>query len=449
MASGAFAVRFKDLSRWDPASFCEIEWRWPDEVMRPIGAVLKERKEKVDRSQVEFASLQPITIHFDGSVDRRGVDEGREYTMDLYWARPGHIVVAKIDLKNGAVGLVPDWQDVVVTGHFAVYQPDKSSLVPEYLLLIIQTNFFKDYLWRNKVGAEGRKEVKLDFFESIAITLPDLEVQSAIVAQWQAKQRQAEVTLEQENQLKLKLMREVSEAVGRSGAFPWPPQKVFAVSWSKLIRWGVAMTWRSTRKPIEPKYPMTTVGAICTVGSGGTPLRKNPSYFGGDIPWVKTTEVRGEVITDTEEKLTVRGLENSSARLYPAGSVLVAMYGQGATRGRTAKLGIVAATNQACAVLTEFSSEVESDYVWYYLMSEYENLRDQASGNNQPNLNAAMIADYPLPIPPRDVQRAIIERVQTGREEIARLRAKAEQLRREAAAEVEAIILGERDIEGF
>lgn len=149
--------------------------------MTPIGDLLTPRKEKVDRSQLAFNDLQPITIHFDGTIDKRKVDSGREYTMDLIFARPGDLVVAKIDLKNGAVGIVPDWKNVVVTGHFALYEPDRTRLVPEYLHRIIQTEFFRNYLWRNKVGAEGRKEVKLDFFEAIEIPLPPLATQQAIV----------------------------------------------------------------------------------------------------------------------------------------------------------------------------------------------------------------------------------------------------------------------------
>src|SRR5713226_9524338 len=103
IAPRAFAVWFKDLERWDPSSFHRIVWHWPKEVMVAIGSVLQIRKEKVDRSQYIFSELQPITIHFDGSIERRNVDENREYTMDLFFAYPGDIVVAKIDLKNGAV----------------------------------------------------------------------------------------------------------------------------------------------------------------------------------------------------------------------------------------------------------------------------------------------------------------------------------------------------------
>jgi type I restriction enzyme S subunit len=92
------------------------------------------------------------------------------------------MVVAKIDLKNGAVGIVPaEWQNVVVTNHFAVYQIDTDKVLPDYLHRLIQQGDFKEYLWRHKVGAEGRKEVKLDFFESIEVPVPDLSVQRTIL----------------------------------------------------------------------------------------------------------------------------------------------------------------------------------------------------------------------------------------------------------------------------
>lgn len=189
----AFAVLFSALYRWDPPSFYRITWHWPKSVLRPIGSFLIPRKEKVDTKRFAFADLQPFTIHLDGSVDRREVDAGREYNMELFFARPGDIVVAKIDLKNGAVGIVPGWKNVVVTNHFAVYKPDLEIIVPEYFHLLIQTDFFKAHLWRNKVGAEGRKEVKLDFFEGQEIPIPNKDIQQAIVDHWQETQRSVDV----------------------------------------------------------------------------------------------------------------------------------------------------------------------------------------------------------------------------------------------------------------
>lgn len=193
LATGkAFAVLFSVLNRWDPSSFYRITWHWPEAVLRPIGSLLFPRKEKVAPKLFPFADLQPFTIHLDGSVDRREVDAGREYSMDLFFARPGDIVVAKIDLKNGAVGIVPDWKNVVVTNHFAVYKPNLDLIVPEYFHLVIQTDFFKAHLWRNKVGAEGRKEVKLNFFERQEIPVPNKGIQRAIADHWQKAQRGVE-----------------------------------------------------------------------------------------------------------------------------------------------------------------------------------------------------------------------------------------------------------------
>lgn len=194
LATGkAFGILFSTLYRWDPASFYQITWHWPRSVLRPIGSFLIPRKEKVDTKRFPFAELQPFTIHLDGSVDRREVNPGTEYSMDLCFARPGDIVVAKIDLKSGAVGIVPDWKNVVVTNHFAVYEPNRDIIIPNYFHLLIQTDFFKAHLWRNKVGAEGRKEVKLDFFEAQEIPVPNLEIQKAIVDYWQAAQHGVDV----------------------------------------------------------------------------------------------------------------------------------------------------------------------------------------------------------------------------------------------------------------
>jgi restriction endonuclease S subunit len=92
--------------------------------------------------------------------------------------------------------------------------------------------------------------------------------------------------------------------------------------------------------------------------------------------------------------------------------------------------------------LTNFSEQIEPDFLWYYLMSEYDDLRALASGNNQPNLNAEMIATYPLPLPPLAIQREIVAQVEAARAEVAGLRAQVAQRARESAAEVEAAILG-------
>ena len=121
-------------------------------------------------------------------------------------------------------------------------------------------------------------------------------------------------------------------------------------------------------------WPRLALGEIAQITSGGTPNRANPAYWGGDIPWVTTGEVHFNKITDTVEKITEQGLISSSAKLFPAGTLLMAMYGQGKTRGQMARLGISAATNQACAAIC-LRDDHDSDFFFHLLSSKYDSLR--------------------------------------------------------------------------
>lgn len=137
---------------------------------------------------------------------------------------------------------------------------------------------------------------------------------------------------------------------------------------------------------------------VTQIGSGGTPSRKNSQYYLGDILWVKTGEIYWNYIYDSEEKITEEAIANSSAKLYPAGTVLVAMYDQGLTRGRSAILGVPATTNQAVCALQP-CDRLGNRYLYYYFMANYWEYREKAVGGNQPNYSATMIGKWIINIP--------------------------------------------------
>tara|TARA_R110001592_G_scaffold166457_2_gene401519 strand:- start:2217 stop:3440 length:1224 start_codon:yes stop_codon:yes gene_type:complete len=149
-----------------------------------------------------------------------------------------------------------------------------------------------------------------------------------------------------------------------------------------------------------------TIEDIAKVTSGGTPSRAKDSYWNGHIPWVTTSEVKFGVIADAEQKITQEGLDNSSAKLFPKDTILMAMYGQGKTRGQVAKLGIEASTNQACAALL-LHKEHDVEYYYQFLTSQYENIRDLANSGGQQNLSAGIIKGIHVPIPPLPEQQKI------------------------------------------
>jgi len=159
------------------------------------------------------------------------------------------------------------------------------------------------------------------------------------------------------------------------------------------------------------KLPLIKLGDLTKISSGSTPSRAVIDNFGGTIPWVKTTEVRGATILKTEEQITENALRNSSCRIYPAGSILVALYGQGKTRGRCAILGIDASTNQACGVLLPQPS-YDTRFLFSQLTLAYERLRALGRGGNQENLNLGLLSDFVVLLPPISLQQEFARRVE-------------------------------------
>ena len=161
-------------------------------------------------------------------------------------------------------------------------------------------------------------------------------------------------------------------------------------------------------------YPYVPVKSFTSVVSGGTPNRNVSEFWNnGSIRWVKTTELQNNVICNTDEKITQAGLDNSSAKIIPPNTVLIAMYGQGKTRGMTEYTSIECATNQACACILP-CEQFNQNYLWRYMILSYDKLRDMAKGGNQPNLNIGIIKNFPVLKPPIELQNdfaAFAERV--------------------------------------
>lgn len=161
----------------------------------------------------------------------------------------------------------------------------------------------------------------------------------------------------------------------------------------------------------EKGWEKIVISSFTTVSSGSTPSRENDDNFNGKIPWVKTGEVNGKRIITTEESISHNALEKSSCKLYPIDSVIVAMYGQGKTRGQIGILGIEATTNQACAVILP-SERMNSNFLFNQLLLCYDDLRKLGRGGNQPNLNSGLIKNYMVLCPPISLQNQFAKQVQ-------------------------------------
>ncbi len=148
---------------------------------------------------------------------------------------------------------------------------------------------------------------------------------------------------------------------------------------------------------------------VATWGSGGTPKRSEPSYYGGDVPWVKTGDLGPRYLKEASEYISQRGIEKSSAKLFPKGSVAIAMYG--ATIGKTSILDFEASTNQACAVGDPIDGVILTDFLYYFLTSEKQNFIKKGKGGAQPNISQQLIKAHEIRLPSLPEQKRIVEKL--------------------------------------
>ena len=151
------------------------------------------------------------------------------------------------------------------------------------------------------------------------------------------------------------------------------------------------------------------VGDVGSWGSGATPPRTNPAYYGGSIPWLKTGDLNDGFIKEVPEFITELALEKTSVRLNPVGSVLMAMYG--ATIGKLGILEIPVTTNQACCACIPYAG-MYNKYLFYYLMSMRQTYIGMAEGGAQPNISKEKIMNSILPLPPLEEQHRIVAKLE-------------------------------------
>ena len=292
-------------------------------------------------------------------------------------------LVVSFPIDEGVLSIQDVVDEGIVSPAYAIWDVNQSIVIPKFLELFLRCpmsiSFYKSKL---RGSTARRRTLPKETFLSMkmrAYSLPEQKRIAAILDKICEMKRNAEARLQKLDLLvKARFVEMFGDAIGSF-------------------------------------FPRVALGDLCVVKSGGTPDRSMPEYWNnGTIPWVKTTELQNQKINRTSECITEKGLQESSAKLVPAGTILLAMYGQGKTRGMTAMLDIAAATNQACACIIP-SEKVDNDYLWRYLILSYDKIRSQAQGAGQPNLNGQMVRSFLVPLPPLALQRqfaAFVEKVE-------------------------------------
>ena len=198
---------------------------------------------------------------------------------------------------------------------------------------------------------------------------------------------------------------------------------------------------------IPQQWRLPQIKDIASISSGSTPNRNNSEYWNGNIAWVTTGELSSGHVNHTSELITVKAVKETKMRIYPQGTLLMAMYGQGKTRGTVAILEIDAAVNQACAAITV--KDGKSKFLFYQLKNSYQDIRKLSNTGNQENLNADIIKTYQVPWAP-DEEQERISTILTTQDRVIELKEKrlAEKQRQKKYL-MQQLLTGKKRLPGF
>jgi type I restriction enzyme, S subunit len=444
----AFAVRFSDLERWSVGSFTSIEWVWPASGVRPLGTVLYRKTVSVE----DASDGQLITIRFSGEIEpRKGLDassiKGR-----LFWAEPGDLVYSKIDLRHGAIGVLPAAIGrACVTSEYPVYEVRTELADPAYVALAVRSRVFRSKVNSLISGASGRKRVQPEELEQVTIPVPPLDAQRAIIAVWINAQAEAEAIRQRASNAEWHAETDFIHALGLTRPKRVERSRAFAVNWSEMERWNVLYNQLAGTNTDLSKgtYAVCTLGDHLALAQYGTSKKAN-SWDQG-VPVLRINNIKdGRLDTSDLKHVTLSAAELHSLTLQK-GDILVIR-----TSGSRDLVG-------TCAVFDEDDTYVHASYLIrlrvdqtcvdprfaaYFLNSILGRQQVNALSRHimMNNINSEELRSLLLPLPPLSIQSKLISAVEAQRERAQALRAQADRRLASASAAVEAMILGTKPI---
>ena len=336
---------------------------------------------------------------------------------EVYKLRTGDVLVNSTG--TGTVGrtrlfnesCLGDYPFVVPDSHVSVVRT-ANEIVSEYIYAYMSSNVVQEYLEDNLAGSTNQKELYIGILDSLQIPLPPYVEQKRIVSEIEKWYKASEAIENGKSDLE-KIIRQtknkILELAIHGKLVPQDPNDEPATELLKRINPKAEITCDTPQYGKLPNgWCETLLGNIGTWQSGATPSRLRKEYYGGSIPWLKTGDLNDGIVQSIPECITERALEETSVKLNPAGSILIAMYG--ATIGRIGILSKPATTNQACCACVDYLPEKK--FLFYFLLANRENFIAMGGGGAQPNISKEKIIHTHIPLPPQQEQQRIVAKIE-------------------------------------
>ena len=388
-------------------------WAWTtiEEICSKIGSGSTPRGSNYSANGIPFFRSQNVYN------DRLVYDDIKYISEEVHQKMKGTEVLANdllLNITGGSLGrcvVVPaDFNCGNVSQHVCIM---RSVLVePEYFHALVLSSYFAKSM---KITGSGREGLPKYNLEQIGFPLPPLTEQQRIVAEikhWFALIDQIEQGKSDLQTIIKQTKSKILDLAIHGKLVPQDPNDEPATELLKRINPGFTPCdnghYPNFPFDIPKKWNWVTLGEIGKWQSGSTPSRLNKDYYNGDIPWLKTGDLNDGYITHIPEYITEKALNETSVKLNPTGSILMAMYG--ATIGKLGILTYPATTNQACCAC-EIYTGIEKEFLFYFLLSHRADFIKLGGGGAQPNISKEKIINTYIPLPPSEEQKRIVNAV--------------------------------------
>lgn len=445
---------FHDLSRWDAAGFRQARWLWPDAVLQPLGAVVRRVVDEVapDAARAELPIIEKIS--FGGELSLSSEAGRADYKGRLFWAKTGQLTYSKIRVKQGSFCVISaDLPTVAVSAEYPVYEIETQRISPVFLGLLLRSGYMKGVLDGLAHGSSTKTRIHPEQFEALQIPVPPMDVQHAIVTQWE--QAQAEVqraealATEREAQAQAGFLA----ALGLSASVqPQDKRRAFALNFSAMERWGVGVNQPGDKFDVtQGIYPVIALGdVIADLSNGWSPQCLNRPVQGDEWGVLKLGAVSFGTFDPTENKAMPEGLKPMPSLEIKVGDWLISRANITRLVGACALVDKTPPHLLLCDKIFRAVWRSDSPALPAYLdaVLKLPHLRRQieaaltGTSPTMKNISKPALLALRLPLPPLGIQKFLVQAIAQARTEAAQLRQQAAQVREQARQRMERALLG-------
>lgn len=330
--------------------------------------------------------LIPQTQRFEKRIAK--TDVGKYKVLRKNW-----LVYNPYVIWEGAIHILKNLEAGIVSPAYLTWEIVNGN--PQYIDYLLKTpRILKIFLQYSSGVVQRRRAINKKTFLNISLPFPPLLEQkniATVLSTLQDTIANTESVIESLRNLKKAMMRHL---------FTYGPVAIEEAEQVKLKETEIGM--------MPDDWEMVKLGDVSTISTGTTPATDVKEYYGGDIPFIKTSGINNCAIYDSTTYITQKAVEEYRLKIYPTKTIFMAMYGQGKTRGQVSLLQIPATTSQNTAAIIP-QDYLYPEWLWYYLMSIYDNLRKDGIQGHISHLNLGYVKKFSLPLPPLPVQRKIAE----------------------------------------